>query len=412
MRKASPTSLRRISPTSFRVANRGTSREINRQIALNLIRFRQPLSRADLARLMGVRRGAITRIVDDLLDAGLVYEGEKGPSERGRKPLLLYLDTRRHCAIAVDVSATRTFIMVTDLLGASLGDVRTLPTCSEPTALVEELAHGVRQILAERPVGSECVGMGVVVSGVVDSAVGRLKFSPTLGWRDADLAGPLSAATGMPVVVENSCKACVLAQVWGARADTAADGPVAFVNISDGVGVGIAVDGKLLRGAHDLAGEVGHVTLDPAGPLCSCGQRGCWESFVSRRAVLARYLGADPSWPESATRPGPSVEAIIERAVAGEAQAVTTIKETAQYLGRGIAVLCKTVDPHRVYLGGDLTRAWDMLRPGVLGVLQRESLIRAAGPVEILIVPREEHPRLRGAAALVSTAAFAAPIVA
>ena len=125
---------------------------------------------------------------------------------------------------------------------------------------------------------------------------GRLRYSPTLGWRDVDLVGPLKAATRLPVVVENSVKACILAQVWAVTGDAPVDGPVAFVNVSDGVGVGIAIDGKLLRGAHNIAGEFGHVPLNMDGPLCSCGQRGCWEAYVSKRAITARYLGTDPSW--------------------------------------------------------------------------------------------------------------------
>src|SRR5512134_2840245 len=112
--------MRRISTTAFRIAKRGTSREINRQIALNLVRAKQPISRADLARLMGVRRGAVTRLVDELLESRLVFEGAKGESRRGRKPTHLHIDTRRRCVVAVDVSASRTSILVTDVLGHPL----------------------------------------------------------------------------------------------------------------------------------------------------------------------------------------------------------------------------------------------------------------------------------------------------
>ena len=109
--------MRRIDPTAFRIARRGTSREINRQIALNLIRSKQPVSRADLARLMGVRRGVVSRLVDELLEAGLIFEGAKGESRRGRKPMHLHLETRRRCVVAVDVSASQTAVTATDLLG-------------------------------------------------------------------------------------------------------------------------------------------------------------------------------------------------------------------------------------------------------------------------------------------------------
>jgi predicted NBD/HSP70 family sugar kinase len=404
--------MRRISTTAFRIARRGTFREINRQIALNLVRAKQPISRADLARLMGVRRGAVSRLVNELLRSGMVFEGAKGESKRGRKPRHLHIETRRRCAVAVDVSASRTSILVTDLLGRPRLDVIDFATRARPEALVKELALRIRRILGGHPELGQCVGVGVVVSGMVDLEGRRLKYSPTLGWRDVDLLEPLKAATKLPVVVESSVKACVLAQVWAVRGDAPVDGPVAFVNVSNGVGVGIAIDGKLVRGAHNTAGEFGHVPLDMHGPRCSCGQRGCWESYVSNRATIARYLGAGPSWPESEKRKNLTVEGIIARAREGEARALDTLRETGEYLGRGLATIVKAINPGRIYVGGEITAAWDLIEAPTREILRDQALIPEAGQTEILMVPLDEHPRLRGAAALVSTPAFAAPIVA
>src|SRR5437667_5894930 len=120
--------MRRISPTAFRVARRGTSREINRQIVLNLVREKQPVSRAELARLMGVRPGAVSLLVNELIDSGRVFEGAKGESKVGRRPMHLHIETRRRYALAVDVSASRTSLLVTDLVGRPLRDVTTFPT--------------------------------------------------------------------------------------------------------------------------------------------------------------------------------------------------------------------------------------------------------------------------------------------
>jgi N-acetylglucosamine repressor len=404
--------MRRISPTAFRIARRGTFREINRQIALNLVRANQPISRADLARLMGVRRGAITRLVDDLLGTGLVVEGAKGESKGGRKPMHLYIETRHRCAMAVDIAASRTSILMTDLLGQPLADIIEFPTGGSPRALVDELVATVKRLRGREPGFGEWFGVGVAVSGMVELDSGRLRFSPTLGWRDVDLRGPLEAATGVPVVVENSCKACVLAQVWAVRGDIPEDGPVAFVNVSDGVGVGVAVDGKLLRGTHNLAGEFGHVTMDLSGPLCSCGRRGCWEALVSKRATIARYLGEDPGWTGTPEPWGTTVEQMIERARAGEHKALAALRETGRYLGLGFATIVKTVDPQRIYIGGDVTAAWDLIENDVKAALRENTLIGEAAETEIQAVPLGDRPRLRGAAALVSSPAFAAPIVA
>jgi predicted NBD/HSP70 family sugar kinase len=404
--------MRRISPTGFRIARRGTSREINRQIALNLVRARQPISRADLARLMGVRRGTMSRLVQDLIHAKQVFEGAKGESARGRKPRHLYIETRRRCALAVDISASCTLLQVTDPIGRPLLDVQELRTRRRPISLITDLARHITLILAAHPEVGTCIGIGVAIAGLVDMKRGRLQYAPTLGWRDVDIREPLEAQTGLPVVVENSVKACVLAQVWALRGHDSVDGSIAFVNASDGVGVGIAIDGQLLRGTHNHAGEFGHVALSMDGPRCSCGQRGCLEAYVSVGATVARYLGREPSWP-AAARPGKTTMAtIVARAREGETRAIQTLRDTGYYLGRGLATIVKAVEPRRIYVSGEMTDAWDLVMPSVRRALREQALTPEAADSEILTVPLGEHPRLRGAAALVTSPAFAAPVVA
>jgi len=237
-------------------------------------------------------------------------------------------------------------------------------------------------------------------------------FSPTLGWRDVDLVGPLKAATRLPVVVENSVKACVLAQVWAVRGPAQVDGPVAFVNASDGVGVGIAIDGQLLRGAHNNAGEFGHVPLSIDGPRCACGLQGCWEAYVSVRATVARYLGADSTWKPGARQDKTTVTTIVARARGGEARAIEALQTTGEYIGRGLAMIVKAIEPRRIYMSGEITEGWDLILPAVQRAMREQALTREAADTEILTVPLGEHPRLRGAVALVTSPAFAAPVVA
>lgn len=403
--------MRRISPTAFRIAHRGTSREINRQIALNLVRTREPISRAELARLMGMRRGAISRIVQDLIDAGQIFEGAKGDSTRGRKPQHLHIETRRRCAVAVDISASRTLVQVTDPLGRPLLDIEELPRVPQE-AVVPRLAEHITGLLARHPEVGQCLGIGVAIAGLVDVESGRLRLAPTLGWKDLDVRGPLQEATGLPVFVENSVKACVLAQVWAVHGDADVEGLVAFVNASDGVGVGLALNGQLLRGARNGAGEFGHVPLSMDGPRCACGQRGCWEAYVSVSATVRRYLGDDPSWRDDDGDVALTVPAIVERARAGEARAMETLRETGSYLGRGLATIVKAVAPARLYMSGEITEAWDLVLPAVREAMQACALVPDADPSDIVVVPLGEHPRLRGAAALVTSPAFAAPVVA
>jgi N-acetylglucosamine repressor len=192
----------------------------------------------------------------------------------------------------------------------------------------------------------------------------------------------------------------------------AADRLVAFVNASDGVGVGIAINGQLLRGAHNNAGEFGHITLSTDGPICACGRRGCWEAYVSTRATVARYLGRDLSWPGSARLGRTTIASIVARARDGEARARKALRETGVYLGRGLATIMKAIEPRRIYMSGEITEAWDLVLPAMQRAMREQALIPELAQCEILIVDLGDHPRLRGAAALVTSPAFAAPVVA
>lgn len=407
--------MRRINPARFHVATRGTSREINSQIVLNLVRTHQPISRADLARTMGVRRGAVTLIVNDLLKKKLIFEGATGEGVRGRKPTFLYIDSRRRAVIAADIRASETFLMLADLVGKPLTGVISFPTIRQPKALVAALAKRIKALLAEHPEVDACEGIGVVVPGMVDYSTMSVLHAPTLGWRNVDLRDALSTATGLPVQLENSGRACALAQMWARRSDTGSPGgDLVYVSISDGVGVGVIVNGEVLRGRHNIAGEFGHVPLSLDGPRCSCGSNGCWEAYVSNRATLARYFGrpaAQPG-PEDASHKHFTIQDLITRARANDAKAIAAIETTARYLGLGLASVINAFDPPRIYLGGEITLAWELIEGPMRAALAERALTPGVATTEIRAVAASEYPRLQGAAALVAAPAFAAPIVA
>jgi len=406
--------MRKINPHDFKVARRGTSREINRQIALNLVRAHQPISRADLARLMNVRRGVASLLVGELLDEGLIFEGAMGEAVgRGRRPTFLYIDSRQRCVVGVDIRASRTFILVTDLLGRQLGTVSSFQTTKDVVLLTQELAKRIKQVLATyRDVGA-CEGVGVAVPGMVDPTVGSVLHAPTLGWHNVNLHDPLKAALGIPIHIENSGKACALAQLWTTRSDMVAAGNSVFVSVSDGVGAGIVVNGELFRGRHNTAGEFGHVPLSIDGPRCSCGATGCWEAYISNPATLARFFGREvDAGPRDLETVSFTVEDLIARARAGDAKALAAINSTARYLGLGLASIINAVDPARIFIGGEITTAWGLIEPIVRSALRERTLTEFGGATEIHVVPAEEHPRLRGAVALVAAPAFAAPMVA
>ncbi|HMC20927.1 MAG TPA: ROK family transcriptional regulator [Thermoanaerobaculia bacterium] len=406
--------MRRIDPNNFRVATRATPRQINRQIALNLVRERQPISRADLARSMNMRRGAVSLLVNELIEEGIIFEGATGETSRGRKPKFLFVDTRSRCAVAVDIRPTRTFVMVTDLVGRPLVGVTSFATEREPKKFVAELARRIRRVLSDHEELGDCAGVGIVVPGMVDRTGSRVLFAPRLGWHDLSLLEPLEVAIGLPVSIENSGRACALAQLWATRGGSDTPDDFVFVSVSDGLGVGVIVKGELLRGQHNVAGEFGHMTLNIEGPRCACGANGCWEAYVSNLATLSRYFGRNlaeeqPLPLESATL---TIDDLVALAHSGDNKALSALQTTARYLGLGLASVVNAVDPARIYIGGEIAAAWDLIETTVRSSLKERTLRPVGRHVEIVVVPADDYPRLKGAAALVAAPSFAAPVVA
>ena len=409
--------MRKINPKNFTSAKRGTSREINRQIVLTLISTHQPISRADLARLMDTNRANITFLINELLEENLVREGAQGTEKvRGRKPTFLYLNSRKKFVVAVDIRASRTFLMITDSLGKQIGDVAAFATEIDPQNFVRTLSREIKKFTGEELDSANCEGIGIVVPGMLDSKTSMVMNAPTLGWRDVDLLSYLEQEfSGIEVHLENSGKACALSQIWTTRSGGTAFNDLVFVSVSDGVGVGIVMNGELVRGRHNTAGEFGHVPLSIDGPPCSCGANGCWEAYISNLATLSRYFGRNlyQRQPQPLETVKYTIEDLIQSARSGEdSKALTALHSTARYLGLGLASIINAIDPSCIYIGGEITEAWDLIETEVRSAIKERTLTREIGATPIRIVPAIEYPRLRGAVALITAPAFAAPKVA
>lgn len=406
--------MRKINPNNFTLAKRGTSREINRQIALTLIRTHQPVSRADLARLMETNRANVTFLVNELLEEKLIREGAQGSQKvRGRKPTFLYLNSQNSCAVAVDVRASRTYVMVTDSIGKPISDIVSFPTVHEPERFVEQLSRQIK-VMVGMDLG-RCDGVGIVIPGMVDQKSGLVVNAPTLGWRQVNVKKPLEQALdGVSIHLENSGKACALSQIWSTRGDPLSHGDLVFVSVSDGVGVGVVINGELLRGRHNTAGEFAHVPLSIDGPQCACGANGCWEAYISNLATLSRYFGRNVSGrnPKALEVADFTIEDLIVRARGGDSKALTALHSTARYLGLGLASIINAIDPPRIHIGGEITEAWDLIQAEVRDAIKERTLTRELGETPLFIVPAVEYPRLIGAVALVTAPLFAAPRVA
>ncbi len=407
--------MRKINTQDFRVATRTTSRDINRRIALNLIREHQPISRADLARRMKVTRGVVSVLVQELIDQKVIYEGATGETMRGRKPTFLHIRTQNRLVIAVDVRFSKTYLMLCDFSGQQLA-LETYDTIFSIPAFIKDLASRIRRMTKNNGFHAICEGVGVVVPGMVDQRTGRILNAPALGWRGVDIRDKLSAATRLPVHVENSARACALAQLWREGGESVPHS-FAYVSVSDGVGVGVVINGELLRGRDHIAGEFGHTPLDLNGPRCMCGARGCWEAYSSNLATLSRYFGRNLSRRstkalKNSERNSFTILELIGRARNGDAKAVAALRSSAHFLGLGLATIVNVINPDCIYLSGEITTAWDLVEGVARKALAERALTEAGARTPLHVTSTQDYPRLKGAAALIAAPTFAAPRVA
>lgn len=408
--------MRKINTRDFRVATRTTSRDINRHIALNLIREHQPISRADLARRMNLTRGVVSVLVQELIAQQLIYEGATGEAARGRKPTFLHIRSHDRLVIAVDVRFSETYLMLCDFAGRQLA-LENYDTVFSIPDFIKDLARRIKKMLKTQGSEADCEGVGLVVPGMVDQRTGKVLNAPALGWKDVDIKTKLAAATGLPVHIENSGRACALAQLWIERSEAVTGHTFVYISVSDGVGTGIVVNGELLRGRDHIAGEFGHVAINLEGPRCMCGATGCWEVYTSNLATLSRYFGWNLSKRstkglKNAERSSFTILDLIARARSGDEKARSAIEASARFLGLGIGTIVNSINPDGIYLAGEITTAWDLIEDIVRSAMAERILTDAAARTPLKVTSTHDHSRLRGAAALITAPTFAAPRVA
>jgi predicted NBD/HSP70 family sugar kinase len=391
--------VRRIDLTRAQAARAGTIRDINRQIVLNYVREKEPISRADIARETALQRSTISTIIDALQADGLIEEIGAGESTGGRRPTLLRIRTSGVMAIGVDITPSQTIVAVSNLAGRVL-EQEAFPTNPEFQKTITRVVDCVKSMACKYKGSIEAVG--VSLPGLVDNAMSRVNYVPYFKWRDIEIAEIISSATGLLVTVENDANAAALAELWFGRPEVSRIRDFIMVLVAEGIGTGIVFDGQIYKGQHSAAGEFGHMIIGQQAPVaCSCGNYDCWEAFSSERATLARYqkMGGHYSCTFNFTE-------LVERALGGERAAQDALLETAHYLGIGISNLIVGFSPEAVVVGGRITRAWSLVADA-LGETVERSIRRGLPSARIMASTLGDPPTLMGALSLVLANKFA-----
>jgi predicted NBD/HSP70 family sugar kinase len=395
--------MRRLDLRKAQAARLNTIRDINRQIVLNYVREREPISRAEIARETALQRSTISAIVEDLKTEGLIEEVGEGESTGGRRPTMLKLRAAGPIALGVSLTPTCTTIASSDLAGRVI-DQEEFPTDSDHTL---NQVIGVLREFTERYKGS-IEGVGVSLPGLVDPSTGNALYIPYFLWRDVPVSEMISKAVGLPVVIDNDANAVALAELWFGRPEVNDARDFILVLVAEGVGTGIIFDGQVYRGQRGAAGEFGHMVIGRGAPVpCSCGSDDCWEAFSSERAAIARYLKLSRG---TANNNITFVE-VVDRALAGEANAKEALVESARNLGIGISNLIIGFSPEAVVVGGEIARAWNLIESALKEAIEH-SVRRGLPSALILPSTLGEKPTVRGALSLVLASKFAAAFAA
>ena len=380
--------IRHVDLAELQLASSETARIINRDIVLELIRTSQPISRADLARSSGLGRSTVSQIVEQLIGENWVREGAMGSLPRGRRPTMVGLNGDL-VAIAVDIHPRQASVALVDLNGRLLSRWP-VPITSDPAASMRLIIECMQRIRPTAPHQST-EGIGISLPGRVNPTTQRLIFAPNLKWPEFDIKKMVEAKMELPVFLENDATACLLAERTFARMDGVRD--AVLIAVAEGVGTCILANGQLFSGHDGMAGEFGHICVDPNGPRCGCGKNGCWEVFSSSRAALRYYRELKPK--------GPAVtfQELLNRAEDGDSAAAQALSMQAKWIGRGLRMIIASVSPSTILIAGDLTAAWHRFGP----VIEKEaSDLNLAGSSPLIRPSHEgEIARLRGAGALV-----------
>lgn len=376
-----------------------------------------PSTRARIAGATGLTKGTVSSLVAELIEGGLVAEpGQHARGELGRPGSVLEVAAGGGAGLGLEVNVDYMAVCVTDLAQTiRFHRVDCVDNRASPEKALRRVAHLARAgFTAAASQGLTVSGIGVAVPGVVDPGEGLLHHAPNLGWRELPLADllaeqlaeqlaqqleadlPLSASD---LHIDNEANLAALAELWFGGGSSWGD----YLHVSGEIGVGAALvtGGRLFRGSRGFAGEVGHVSLNADGPVCTCGGRGCLERYCGQESIL-RAAGLDLAPTTSTGQPDGSLANLLEALRAGHPRALQAVRDAGSALGLGVAGVVNVVDVDTVVLGGIFSPLAPWLVEPFTESLQRQAIAVGGASVRVQVSALGPDAAVRGAAGLVT----------
>lgn len=369
-------------------------KSVNKSIILNKIRTDAPISRAQIAKETKLTPPTVSSNVKELIEQGIVIESKLGESQGGRKPTMLLINQKAFYVIGVDAGPEKIDCILVDLAGNIIqrsSSMLTTPITNEQyLTILKDCIHTCMQLTPA--IMGNMIGIGVAMHGVVEVKTGISLFAPILGLTNIPIKEELEKEFMLSVKVENDARAMALGESW--FGDQGEVDSMLAVNIGRGVGAGLVIDGKLYHGAQDIAGEVGHMTIDLHGEVCECGNRGCLQTFITGPAIVRRaqkFLLSDQQI---------TGEKIYELAISGQEEYRTLFKETGEIIGIGLTNLIHIINPEKIVLGGGVTKSGSLILPEIVKVIEKRALTPQAKQTKIVITTLGDDATLLGAVSL------------
>ncbi len=358
----------------------------NEAALLDIIRRRGPVSRAEIARLSGLTPPTVTTLTARLEKLELIQKDRIGESSGGRRPLLLKLNPDKEMIVIIHI---RSYKMVGYLFDPSLG-IHYKHSSSIRDMTQQQVVDLLVAMVGEccKEAQEKILAIGVVARGPVRAKEGISVFAPNIGWRNMPLKYILEERYRLPVFVENDAKALTNGEYYYGKAKDAAN--LLLLKVGYGIGSGLMFGGSLYRGANNSAGEVGHMTMDPDGPRCSCGKAGCLEALASESALVEFMLQALRMGEQSLVIEAIdgelqrlSADEIYQAAMAQDQLALSILKKVAHNLGVGIANMVNALNPELIVIGGGLAAAEEFIAAEVKATVEEMSFESCSSVLEI-----------------------------
>ncbi|MCW2884029.1 MAG: hypothetical protein JWL58_891 [Streptosporangiaceae bacterium] len=381
-----------VEPTQAPGLARGSgSRGRQLGVLFETVLTRGPLSRRDTARLTGLSAASVTKLVKPMIDHGYLVENHREAGVPGRPQIPLRVDPERHYALGVKVMRGELVGVLVDLHAEVQASRRLKFADTSPDGVVDAIEELTASLLDRLPIERDrLLGIGIGLAGHVDNTTGVLRQSPQLGWREVPLRRLVETRLNLPVVIENDVNAVAVAEQWFGAGSSFTS--FAIVTVGAGVGCGLVLDGRLWHGVSGAAGEFGHMVVDPGGPECHCGKRGCLEAVASDPALAAAMSAA-------VGRRITKVSAVAALAHAGDPDAQRVFTQAGIALGRAIAALLNLLNPPLVILSGEGISASDLFIDALRAELERDAFSTTAKDCTLLVRPLPDETWARGAAA-------------